>query len=138
MPRQTAADYLKTHRWLAKLWAEQQDSFGFLGYQEQMYLHDYFAPSQGISDEELVAHRKAVTARRPSLPQCAGRALRRLQVELEAAAAVRVPAGSSHPAGNRRIVVRAIARPEVDEDRMVQALLRAARDLVDEDHDNAA
>lgn len=112
--------------------------FGFLGHQERMYLHDYFVPSKDLTDAELLAHRKAVTAQRPSLPQCAGRALRHLRVALEAPAAVQVPARSGHPAGKRRIVVRAIARPEIDQDRMVQALLKAARDLVDEDHGKTA
>jgi hypothetical protein len=50
--------------------------------QEQWYLHDYFRPSEQLSDQALLAHRKEISARRPSLPQRAGRALKFLQAVL--------------------------------------------------------
>jgi hypothetical protein len=106
--------------------------FGFLNYQEQRYLHDYFVPSQDLTDVELIEHRAAVTAECSSLPQCAGRALRQLRLELEAPTPVRIPAGSTRSSGKRQVVVRAIARPEINEDRFVQALLKAAWDLDDQ------
>jgi hypothetical protein len=76
MPRLNPAQYLESHRWLRSLWLECAQTFGLISHQDQRYLHDYFLPSLSINDHDLLRHRKKISADQPSLPQCAGRALK--------------------------------------------------------------
>lgn len=126
MPRLVARNYLLLHDWLAELWKNHRQVFGLLSAREQWYLHDYFVPSwTSMTEADLLAHREKVAAERRSLPQCAGRAVRKLNLELMAAKASGASAGDS----GRKVVVRAVVQPQVDLDRMSWALRRAAEDL---------
>jgi hypothetical protein len=75
MPRLTNARYIAIHELLKRVWQENPPTFGYLSPEEQWLLHDYFRPSENLTETELIAHRREITAERPSLPHQAGRAL---------------------------------------------------------------
>lgn len=86
MPRLSTARYLDLHHRLRRLWGTDAGAFADFAYSEQTALHQFFVPSRDLGDDEMVRYREKVTARFPSLPQRAGRALRSLPaVEREAA-----------------------------------------------------
>lgn len=130
MPRLNAKTYLKIHQRLRRLWLHDQRLFAELTPAEQWYLHDFFTPDRDHPDEELLRHRKAVTAQRPALPQQAGRALQkfwsttaaRTLTKVRAAKAPRVPAKQRRLA-DRTISVAAVARPEIDTKLLAKAFI---------------
>ncbi len=132
MSRLTDHDFLHIHDRLAHLWAKAPGTFGYLSAQEQWCLHDYFQPSKNMSDLQLLAHRQAISAARPSLPQRAGRALTKLD---EAAAVwalrqVRPKAVNKRkPQAERHVTVRAVVRPEVDPEKLARAFINLAQDI---------
>jgi hypothetical protein len=142
VPRLTADHYLLLHDWLADLWVKDQSAYSLLSYTEQRYLHDFFLTDWPEAERMvLLEHHKRITAKRPSLPRCAGRAARKLHQEVEAAraraAAIPVAAGGAATKhAKRRVVVHAVARSTIDMDHMTRALLRAAEKLELEDHDS--
>jgi hypothetical protein len=77
MSRLTAKNYLRAHDRLRKFWLRDPSLFAELTPMEQWQLHDFFLPHRELSDLQLLQHRDAVTAERPSLPHQAGRALSR-------------------------------------------------------------
>jgi hypothetical protein len=120
MPRTTNQQYLAAYRFLRAVWCESDGGvFAELSPQEQWYLHDYLRPSEQLSDEALLAHCKEISIQRPSLPQCAGRALKFLQAVLETfvepAPAVRHQPGERLPTKRvTSISVGAVVRPKPD------------------------
>lgn len=129
MPRLTPHDYLVLHDWLAELWESRLAVLGLVSPREQWYLHDYFVPSwTSLTEAELLAHRAKAAAEHRSLPQCAGRAVRKLHREIKAAKTRQTvelkPGATKQPA-----VVSAVVHPQIYADRMTRALLRAAKDL---------
>jgi hypothetical protein len=135
MPRLTDHGYLEIQHWLGQIWRDHPQIFSLMSPAEQRRVHDYFMPSQEVTLEELLAHRQRVSTEQPSLPQCAGRALRKLREAIEAQPA---PASALVPTSKRQVVVRAVARPTIDGNVISRALLRAAEDLGRVDHDSAA
>lgn len=121
MPRQTSRKYFESRGLLTRWWSTNATTFGLVSQIDQRYLHDYFLPSVSMSDEDLLRYRKKVSAGQPSLPQCAGRALKKLQAAIEA--------GQTASGLN----VRAVARPSVDADAMGRVLAKLAHDLDDKD-----
>jgi hypothetical protein len=117
MPRLTDRDYLFLRTYLHAAWCTKQKAFSLISTQDQYYLHRYFRPSEDMSAADALAHRKAATASQPSLPQCAGRALRHL-VQPKRVTALD---------GNRRLVVHPLLRPEPDVGKLATALLALAR-----------
>jgi len=79
MPRLTNSDYLLYRAELAALFEEQVPVQVFLSYRDQLVLHDYFAPTQELTDAEAIAHRLAITQANPSLPNRAGKILRQIE-----------------------------------------------------------
>lgn len=65
---------------LAARWKADPGSLAEYSPQDQRYLHDYYRPSETLSDEQLLEHRREITKDQPSLPQCAGRALNHVYV----------------------------------------------------------
>jgi len=100
-------------------------AFGFLDPRDQVYLHDYFRPSEALAAKDLLTHRAQITKGRPSLPQCAGRALRELERALESRQVVREGGGG--------LEVVAVVRPTVDLDRMDRAIRQIVWDLDKQD-----
>lgn len=78
-----------------------------------------------MSDDDLLRYRKRISNDQPSLPQCAGRALKKLQAAIEE--------GQTKPG----LTVRAVARPSIDAGAMGRVLAKLARDLDKQDR-NAA
>ncbi|WP_156458791.1 hypothetical protein [Microbacterium sp. Leaf179] len=98
--------------------------------------------SKDLSDDEAIALRKDATAQEPSLPQQAGRAFSQLETVMTAALARRqdppVVVSRSGTRGKRRggtIRVRALARPEIDYERIARALLEHAMDEMQKSKD---
>lgn len=120
MPRLTARDYLFFHAYLHEVWRTKQRAFSLISTRDQAYLHEYFRPSDYLTGAQLLAHRAAITRRRPSLPHCAGRALRHLAD----------PLPLKQPLGSGRIVLFPLLNPNPDLHRMARALLsQALRDV---------
>jgi hypothetical protein len=129
MPRLKLQDYLALHDWLAELWENYQSVFGLVSPREQWYLHDYFVPSwTSLTEAELLAYRQKIAGERPTLPQCAGRAVRKLNQALITAKETKLvklkPGDKKQPS-----VVSAVVHPQIDVDRLTRALLRAAEDI---------
>ena len=136
MPRLTSKNYLRTHDRLRRLWLHDPRVFAELAPMEQWQLYDFFKPDKDWSDLELLQHREAITAERPSLPQRAGRALEKFWGTSAARALVQVRTAKA-PAGNakrvrqedRSLTVKAVARPEIDAHKLARAYIGLARDL---------
>lgn len=113
MPRLSKADYLFFHAYLKRVWESQRRAFSLISTKDQRYLHDYFRPSDQLTKAELQAHRIASTRERPSLPHCAGRALRHLAD----------PVPLKQPLSAGRIVLYPLLKPNPDLARMRRALV---------------
>lgn len=131
MPRLNNARYLSQRRALAIPWGANTQVFGFLGYLDQRHLHDYFRFSENLSDAEAIKHRRLVSAARPSLPQCAGRALARLSQQRSARE-------SSVDTRRGGLVVAGVVAPTIDVDRVAQVLVNLALERAAGDRDRAA
>lgn len=79
MPRLTSKDYLTQRHLLIEEWFDRDAiAFGDVPLQAQHDLHDFYAPTELLSDADALKHRAAMTKAFPSLPQKAGRALQTL------------------------------------------------------------
>ena len=139
MPRLTSRDYLINRRLLYVEW-EMRDGAAFaeLPCQQQLDLHDYFAPSVAFTDREALAHRSEMTKAFPSLPQKAGRAYEAMCAAIDGmpnrivdtfrseTTTVELIAGKP-----RSLRITGVARPKVDHYRLARALLNLGRDDVD-------
>jgi sigma54-dependent transcription regulator len=124
MPRRTTDHYLHTYHWLRSIWLTTNQVFGYLTYADQRTLHDYFCFAIELSEADLLAHRSAVTAEKPSLPQRAGRVLAKLDPDDARFAVGTTRSAAVHTSkSGRRIVVRGIAKPQVDYKRLSKALI---------------
>lgn len=113
MPRLSTLDYLRFHVYLHEIWHTQQQAFSLVSTKDQRSLHDYFRSSEHLTEADLLAHRVAITQEGPSLPHCAGRALRHLAD----------PLPLRQPSGSGRIVLYPLLKPNPDLARMSRALL---------------
>lgn len=136
MPRLTTKNYLRTHDRLRGLWLHDIRLFAELTPTEQWQLHDFFRPDKDWSDLELLQYRDAIKAERPSLPHQAGRALEKFwtlsaNLAVRRVRAAKVPAGSAKRVRqqDRKFTVKAVARPEIDTQKLARAYIYLARDL---------
>jgi hypothetical protein len=137
MPRMSNKHYLHTHRQLAHFWHHDPGLFSALSPTEQWQLHDFFQLSKTLSPEDLLTHRQAITEKRPSLPQQAGRSLEKFYAKTAEAALQRQRAQPAAVAvakrkavrGERVITVRSVVNPEIDVDKLARALLSAAKEI---------
>jgi hypothetical protein len=74
MPRLTTSNYLFFYHYLHEIWETGYSPFGLIAIRDQRYLRDYFQLSKDLTYAELLT--QDITARRPSLPHSAGRALK--------------------------------------------------------------
>lgn len=131
MPRLTNAHYLYQRKRLRANWFDQHArAFSRLESQEQMDLHDYFAPTEQFDDKAALAHRAEVTKIFPSLPQKAGRAHQSALPFLDApwpktAQPIANRSPRRHPVkqGSRRVVIHAVRNPKVDTYKLSRALI---------------
>jgi hypothetical protein len=78
MSRLTNNIYLEQRSRLRNDWFEDDAwTFIHLDSNDEIDLHEYFAPTHDYTDEQALEHRRAVSAARPSQPQIAGRAYAR-------------------------------------------------------------
>ena len=118
MPRLSNSTYLLIHQHLRQDWLTQSRIYSLIPPKDQRYIHDFFRPSEHLTDEELLAHRRAVSRQHPSLPHCAGRAVHRVVRPV------------NHPELVRgRIRVYPVLRPQVDVEKFARALLMTAREM---------
>ena len=108
--------------------------FAELSPTDQWLLHDFFKPSRERSDLALLAQPESAIALRPSLPHQAGRALSRFWVAtarlgVQRVARAKAPASPGRVCqADRKLTVKALARPEVE----VQKLVKPLRYLVED------
>jgi hypothetical protein len=123
-------------------------AFSWIDSREQWALHHFFLPYKDLSEEELVAHRNAITLKRPELPVEADDAYQRLLVIMDRPKLAPQPTVSFSgkqqkraKASNRAVSVRVLVRPEIDMQKLVQALIliaeqEAARKTATEGNDD--
>ena len=133
MPRLTNQSYLLQAHQVRDHWRDESKSaFFLLTPTEQWSLFTYFAPSERLTDDELVFHREDISSYDPSLPQRAGRALTKLWTaskRLEEYRAQVIPMPRSRMAKNaeKRIVVFSEVHPVMDPAKMAQILMNYKR-----------
>jgi len=133
MPRLTNKQYLARRAFLTKAWNEFPTVFVMLDPNQQLALHAYYQPSKDWTTDEALAHRQAITKRRPSLPAQTGKYFNQLcgWVDEVAELAVKEQANSTPPAPRVRVPagkrgplrVRSLMKPEPDARRVAFALL---------------
>lgn len=136
MPRTTNQEFIKTHHRLKRYWIyAKADPYGYLKAQEQWALHDYFQPTKTMTNSQLRRHRALITAKRPSLPQQAGRAL----VKIDSAAVawamaearrVGMPVPLATKGGTKQtlqFVVHGVVHPELDLPALAELLVEIAQ-----------
>lgn len=133
MPRLTNSDYLINRHLLIEVWEQHWGQLAELPTFAQRDLHRFYAMSKDLSDDQAIALRKDATAQEPSLSQQAGRAFAQLETVMSAALArnqsppadaIRTGTRGKHRVGTIR--VRALARPEIDYERLARALVEHA------------
>jgi hypothetical protein len=101
--------------------------YSYLSPTKQWQLHDFFRLSEALTKEELLAHRQAITANRPSLPHQAGHALSALDELLLVKAKTTAPStakvSATGKSATRAIRVRSIVQSKVDLMQLAKALI---------------
>jgi len=126
VPRLSPNDYLKAYKHLRYLWLNQSNVYSYLRPTEQWQLHKFFRPSEELSKEELLQHRKDITIKNPSLPHQAGKALKEFDQVMHSKVKARGVTGLKTQAivrGNRSVQVRSLVRPQIDIPRLARALI---------------
>lgn len=133
MPRLTSLDYLNHRAALRKEWFENNGyAFAFLTPTQQFYLHDYYAFTRELAPMDVLEHRKHVSAGGSSLPQQAGRAFTRIRPFLDLEIIPQAPSAKADrkrtwSAGNRRVKVFSMVKPELDPEQFARILIAAAK-----------
>ena len=99
---------------------------------EQWALHSYYEFTKKLSDAELLAHRKAISRVRPSLPQRAGKAFSKLRLFSDGLPSYREERGRAHQrrkGAPTQLTILSQVHPDVDVPLLVSALLDYGRDL---------
>lgn len=121
MPRLSTSDYLKNRRLLYEIWhSHGGHGFQLISPRDQRYLHDYFRPSEELTSSNALKHRRQITQERPSLPACAGRALKHL-------ANPEPQVSDEDRPGKHRLLVYPLVRPKIDTEKLAKALFDLAR-----------
>jgi len=131
MPRLTSRDYLLQRRYLCSIWENDEGgSFAVLPGQQQRDLHDYYAPSGHLTEQQALTHRTAISKAFPSLPQSAGRSFNALRDHLDGKPNQIVDSHlrrrtTSEKIGGKQRTVRtlSVSRPKIDHRRLARALL---------------
>ena len=129
MPRFTNTKCLEVHQRLRECWPGEIGSHAQISERVQIELHLCFCPSKDWSDEKLLGHRRVMSKADPSLPQRAGRVVKRFE-RAQAGEVVYVPPVYEAPVRSRErshaISVRGVRTPEPDLPRLVRAIIRMA------------
>jgi len=129
MPRLTDANYINQRKKLRSDWYDRNGhAFGYLSGPEQRDLHLYFAVTKDLRENDRLRHRAEISKADPSLPQRAGRAYAAIAPHLDDDWPKQVAPISR---ANRKVVVRGIARPELDVEKLSKALLAMIREDIE-------
>jgi hypothetical protein len=128
MPRLTSKQYLKHHKLLRHYWLNHQSVYSYLTPTQQWQLHKFFRPAEELGTDELLQHRKAITAAQPSLPHQVGRAISDLEAMRKTRVMSRAFTYSTVPKGSKTgkthtVRVRSIVNSEIDMKRLAQVLI---------------
>lgn len=137
MSRLSTKDYLATRLALrdADVWLHSLELDDFIA------VHRFFAPTKPFTNEQALAHRRAVTTKDPSLPHRVGKILRKqptkasaLDQEVVRSVGLKAPAPESvGRAGHEQdLIVRGVRRPEVDLRQLAQIFIQDMRKPVGE------
>jgi hypothetical protein len=125
MPRLSTKQYLDLHNYLRHLWLEHKQIYSLLQPNQQWDLHEFFAPTEDLGPEQLLAHRKQAAAAASSLPQSAGRAFKELDLIM---AGQKRPHTISVPAGRQgHLHAHPLVNPDIDYEKLARAFVAAAR-----------
>ena len=126
MPRFTNKEYLQRHEVARRIWQQYRGKFGDLSVNQQWDLHDFYRPSEELTAEALIEHRRRVSRERPSLAALANKAYKIL-VDPNPPTAVSVTPAAA--VGSKRAIrVRAIVRPTPDLRKLARALIELAEE----------
>ena len=111
---------------------EFKNAFFLLTPTEQWTLFAYFAPSEKLTDAQMIIHREDISSYDPSLPQRAGRALTKLwtaskRLEEYRAQVIPMPRPRMAKNSEKRIVIFSEVHPVMDPAKMAQILLNYKR-----------
>lgn len=131
MPRVTHRDQYKHHLLLREAWTggRYQGVFGALSTTDQWKLHSFYRPDDALSRQEFVEHLQRINKEQPQLRHVAGKLFQQFERALLQQArptpALQPVESGSH---RRHIVVRAVARPQPDIDKLIRALIAMVED----------
>lgn len=131
MTRLTNTTYLIQHHQLKAEWfSESGGAFIMLSPTEQWTLHSYYEFTKPLSDDQLLAHRAAVSKAQPSLPQSAGKALAKLATFTKR---LEIYRATPHPNTRKKgapYKVRVLSQvsPEIDPKMMAKILIEAMKE----------
>lgn len=131
MTRLTNTTYLTQHHQLKAEWfSESGGAFIMLSPTEQWTLHSYYEFTKHLTDDELLAHRAAVSKAQPSLPQSAGKAFARLRLFSERLAKYRA---APHPNTRKKGApyearIFSQVNPDIDPKEMARILIEAMKE----------
>ena len=139
MSRLTSRDYLLQRHLLCSLWEKNRGaSFAVLPGQQQRDLHDYYALSVPISDQDALIHRAAKGKAFPSLVLSAGLVFNAFRDHLDGEpnqivdSHLALRTSSARIGGKQRSLrVLSVSRPTVDHHWVARAFLNLAFDEFD-------
>jgi len=118
--------FLEQRHLLVKAWQNDRPAFLLLPWDQQLDLHGFYAAYKQFTDDEAVHHRRQVTADHPNIPARAGKVFKKISGLIS-------PDGTiaylrQHDHGGHRYRISALARPEIDVDKLARVLLEAAKE----------
>ncbi len=125
MPRLTDKQYLKYRKYLRKLWLTRTGLYANLLPTQQWQIHEYFRPDEELTDKQLLAHRKDITAQYPSLPHQAGRTIKEFGQMLRAKAPSRATKTTITNKRGQTNTIRtgSVVRPQIDIPMLARVLI---------------
>ena len=132
MPRTTNKQYLTYRHWLVAAWNDEAHYYHYLSPTAQWHLHGYFRPSEQLTTEQSLEHRKQVSAEWPALPQQAGRAFKKILRIYLADQATPPPEPPAKPFKHRKVtnvIALPLVKPKPDPEKLARALIAVAREL---------
>lgn len=133
MPRLATIDYLRQRAALREEWfVRDAYAFAVLSPTEQFAVHDFYELTKNLSPLELIAHRRDITARRPSLPQRAGRAFARIRPFLNLPpepfkAELAESRARTWSAKDRHVYVQSLVKPDLDAAEFAKIIMDLAK-----------
>lgn len=138
MPRVTHRDQYKRHLFLREAWTGERylGVFGVLSATDQWKLHAFYRPSEPLGRQEFVEHLQQINRERPQFRHVAGKLFRQIeQALIQQARRIPTPQPVEVGSHRRHIVVRGVARPQPDIDKLIRALIAMIEDEQSEQSD---